>query len=326
MFVLALFVIIIIHQLCSLLIPYFNSYIQKKTTITQKAFPKIWQETMSVLQDQCPHKPFEVVKSIIETEYNQPLSSIFETFDETPIGAASIGQVHRATLKNGQKVVVKIQYPEVERLFRGDVRTIKMFAQLAQPVHVPALNEVEKQFMTEFDYVREAEQMNQVRENLQRGSSGRGRGVGEKLKVDVKVPLAYTDLCTKSILVMEELEGEKLADALKNDMERHAARLGMTLDELQKKAEEENQAKDGPTAKEFDQYIRLLDSKRRLTNASAALYNLTVGWLPGFQKREYESRSTLPLNQAKIVDDLIYVHGHEVLVDGYFNGELWIIL
>ena len=78
----------------------------------------------------------------------------------------------------------------------------------------------------------------------------------------------------------------------------------------------------GPSAFEFDQYIRLLDSKRRIGNLYAALYNVTVGWLPGFQKREYESRNTLPLNHAKIVDDLIYVHGHEVLVDGYFNGTL----
>ena len=90
---------------------------------------------MSVLQDQCPYKPFPIIRRIIEEEYNQPLEDIFETFDPTPIGSASIGQVHRATLKGrgGQKVVVKVQYPEVERLFRGDVRTIKMFAQVAQP-------------------------------------------------------------------------------------------------------------------------------------------------------------------------------------------------
>ncbi len=236
------------------------------------------------------------------------MEEVFATFNESPIGAASIGQVHKATLHNGQKVVVKIQYPEVERLFRGDVRTIKMFAQLAQPVHVPALNEVEKQFMTEFDYVREAEQMNRIRENLLKSA------------LDVKVPFAYTELCTKSILVMEELEGAKLADALKDDMERHAARMGVSLEELEGKAEKENRMKNGPTAIEFDQYIRLLDSKRRMDNATAALYNVTVGWLPGFQKKEYKSRSTLPLNHAKIVDDLIYVHGHEVLVDGYFNG------
>ena len=66
------------------------------------AFPKIWQHTLSVLQDQCPHKEFAVVRSIIEEDMQKPLTEIFEKFDESPIGAASIGQVHRATLKNGQ--------------------------------------------------------------------------------------------------------------------------------------------------------------------------------------------------------------------------------
>ena len=97
---------------------------------------------MSVLQDQCPHKPFPIIRQIIQEEYNNtPMEDIFESFDPTPIGSASIGQVHRATLRpkycNGKNrnrnVVVKVQYPEVERVFRGDVRTIKMFAQVAQP-------------------------------------------------------------------------------------------------------------------------------------------------------------------------------------------------
>ncbi len=65
------------------------------------AFPKIWQDTMSVLQDECPSQPFEVVKSIVESEYGKSINDVFETFEEKPIGAASIGQVHRATLKDG---------------------------------------------------------------------------------------------------------------------------------------------------------------------------------------------------------------------------------
>lgn len=65
------------------------------------AFPKIWQDTMSVLQDECPSQPFEVVKSIVESEYGKSIHDVFETFEEKPIGAASIGQVHRATLKDG---------------------------------------------------------------------------------------------------------------------------------------------------------------------------------------------------------------------------------
>jgi len=123
------------------------------------AFPLIWQETMAPLQDECPVRPFSVVKSIIESEYGKSMNEVFASFEETPLGAASIGQVHRATLKDGTNVVVKVMYPGVEDVFRGDVRTIKMFCQLAQPVHVPPLIEIEKQFMTEFDYRRESEQL-----------------------------------------------------------------------------------------------------------------------------------------------------------------------
>ena len=111
-------------------------------------FPRIWQERMSILQDQCPSKSFPVVKSIIEADYGKPLGDVFASFEEAPIGAASIGQVHRATLHTGESIVVKVSYPEVEQVFRGDVRTIKMFSQVAQPVHVPPLIEIEKQFMT----------------------------------------------------------------------------------------------------------------------------------------------------------------------------------
>lgn len=67
------------------------------------AFPKIWQDTLSVLQDQCPSKEFGVIKEIIESEYGKTLDQVFSTFDPTPIGAASIGQVHKATLLDGTK-------------------------------------------------------------------------------------------------------------------------------------------------------------------------------------------------------------------------------
>ena len=97
------------------------------------AFPPIWQETMSPLQDECPARPFDVVKSIVESEFGKDLNEMFSSFEETPIGAASIGQVHRATLKDGSQVVVKVMYPGVEDVFRGDVRTIKMFCEVAQP-------------------------------------------------------------------------------------------------------------------------------------------------------------------------------------------------
>jgi predicted unusual protein kinase regulating ubiquinone biosynthesis (AarF/ABC1/UbiB family) len=63
------------------------------------AFPKIWQDTMSVLQDQVPPQEFSVIKKIVESELD--FDKVFATFEETPIGSAAIGQVHRATLRDG---------------------------------------------------------------------------------------------------------------------------------------------------------------------------------------------------------------------------------
>uniref|UniRef100_A0A7S2EI95 ABC1 atypical kinase-like domain-containing protein n=1 Tax=Ditylum brightwellii TaxID=49249 RepID=A0A7S2EI95_9STRA len=286
------------------------------------AFPRIWQDTMSVLQDQCPHKDLDTVREIIESDMNKKMEEIFSSFDPEPIGAASIGQVHRAKLIDGRPVVVKIMYPEVERIFRGDVRTIKMFAQIAQPVHVPPLIEIEKQFMKEFDYTQESAQQIKVRENLMKA------GLASGPNAICTVPKAYPELCTKRVLVMDELKGEKLAVGLRKDMERHAARAGLSpeqfrQEEEKKERELKNQGlvKRGPSSEEYDKYIRILDGKRKMENAGKAAYNYTLGWLPGKEWKDYELRDTLPINHAKMVDDLIYIHGHEVLVDGYFNGD-----
>lgn len=277
------------------------------------AFPPIWQETMAPLQDECPSRPFEVVKSIVESEFGKNLNDIFATFEETPIGAASIGQVHRATLKDGTKVVVKVMYPGVEDVFRGDVRTIKMFAQVAQPVHVPPLIEIEKQFMTEFDYRREAEQLDKVRKNM---VSADISGDASKL---CAIPTPHLDLCTKRVLVMEELKGNKLVDELKKDMQRQMARVDKSLEKFGDEKEMENSfskefelGENGPTAEEYDTFIKLLDAKRRATNAYSALYNLSVGWLPGVKKRDYQGKSSLPINHARLIDELLYIHGHQV--------------
>ncbi len=169
--------------------------------------------------------------------------------------------------------------------------------------------------MTEFDYVQEAKQMNRVRKNLLKCDGGLLNP-----NIHISVPEAFTDLCTHRVLVMEELEGEKLADALRKDMERHAKRKGMTLEEFEKEEmlklrklkQEGSVSINGPSSEEYERYIRLLNSKRKLSNAAALVHNWTLGFLPGFQYRPYESRSTLPINHAKVIDDLIYIHGHEV--------------
>lgn len=286
------------------------------------AFPPIWQDTMAPLQDECPARPFEVVKSIIELDFGKDLYDIFSTFEETPIGAASIGQVHRATLRDGSRVVVKVMYPGVEDVFRGDVRTIKMFCEVAQPVHVPPLIEIEKQFMTEFDYRRESEQLDKVRKNMVAANIS-----GDSSRLCM-IPKPCLDLCTKRVLVMEELKGDKLVVELKKDMKRQMARMNKSLEKFgDEKTMEKSFTKEftlgenGPTAQEYETFIKLLDAKRRASNLYAALYNVSVGWLPGMKKKDYEGKSSLPINHAKLVDELLYIHGHQILVDGCFNGE-----
>ena len=94
---------------------------------------------------------------MIEKEFGKPLEEIFSEFNPQPVGAATIGQAHEARLKGSNKaVIVKIQYPEVRRLFGLDFSTLKKFVRLAQPEHAPLFDEFEKAFQVEFDFRREA--------------------------------------------------------------------------------------------------------------------------------------------------------------------------
>lgn len=300
------------------------------------AFPKIWQDTMSILQDNCPAKDFHVVKSIVDHEIKHShignsMEDVFLSFDEKPIGAASIGQVHRAVLRTGERVVVKIMYPDVERLFRGDVRTIKMFAKIAQPVHVPGLEAVEKQFQGEFDYRREARQMETIRNNLiQAGFIENGLCM---------VPSPYLDLCTKRMLVMEELKGEKLAVALTKNVQKVSTHLGITPEQLlsyQKDIKIESsspspippevntndKANTSLPSQDYEQYIQMLDKYRKMNNWRSFLYNYTIyWWKPGAEWIDYDDISYLPINHAQMIDNLLMIQGHQVLVNGYFNAD-----
>jgi aarF domain-containing kinase len=127
---------------------------------------------------------------------------------------------------------------------------------------------------------------------------------------------------------MEELIGDKIQVELKKDMERNAKRLGMTLQELVADIDEKvaiakarGEQFQGPTAQEYDRYIAAAKKQRIAENTWAMLYNATIGWMPGVKSRQPVPKCALPINHAKLVDDLIFVHGHEVCVDGKFNGN-----
>lgn len=275
------------------------------------AFPLIWQETMQPLQDQVPAMEFRVIESILDEEMPN-WRDLFESIDPNPIGSASIGQVHKAVLRStGEHVVVKVCYPHVERLLRGDVRTMTLFCKIAQPVHVPALQEIEHQFQTEFDYRQEAINMDTVRQNMR------------KANMPCVVPKPLLALCTKRVLVMEELPGEKLATALKREIEQQASLAGKSVKEYVQEQERYLEESKSPfvSSHQYSVWIGMEDIKRRWHNIRARTHNMTIGWLPGQAWMDYRDRSTLPLNHAQLVDDVIRIHGQQVLVDGFLNGD-----
>ena len=262
--------------------------------------PPYWQRVFEPMLDAVPPKPFAQVRATVEEELGCPLEAVYSTFDPTPLASASIGQVHRATLAgSGARVVVKVMYPEVEARFRGDIASAKAFVAWALPEHLPPLTEIEKQFANEFDYRRESAQLARVRANLAAAFPA------------VLVPEPLPALCTKRLLTMSEVPVcEKLATALRRDLEAAAAAAGRPLAELVEEDRALNEAalargelRCGLSAPAMDAVI-----------AAAQWRNWWGGWVGA-------PRVRVPLNHARLVDQLLEVHGHEVLVDGYLNGD-----
>jgi aarF domain-containing kinase len=105
---------------------FLTTYIELAQTCVGTGYlPDEYSDKFEVLLDQCPSRGMDVIAKVFEQDVGCTLDDAFATFDTTPIGAGSIGQVHRATLKgSGKPVVVKIQYPGVEEYFHLDFQTM----------------------------------------------------------------------------------------------------------------------------------------------------------------------------------------------------------
>jgi predicted unusual protein kinase regulating ubiquinone biosynthesis (AarF/ABC1/UbiB family) len=175
--------------------------------------PQEITKELSGLQDEVPPEKFDDIRQIAEAELGAPLSEKFESFDETPLAAASLGQVHRARLcvkdTTGDfcNVVVKIQRPFIDRLIEVDLSALRRFGgwlqhykPVAKRVNVPALV---KEFSTitraEVDYIAEGHNAETFTENFK----------------DVKrvhVPRVVWSHTTKKVLVLEDVFAIKITD------------------------------------------------------------------------------------------------------------------
>jgi ubiquinone biosynthesis protein len=154
------------------------------------------------LQDDVPRVPFADIAERIEEELGAPPHEIYATFDEEPLAAASIGQVHRATLEDGRRVVVKVQRPGVAEQMALDIDIMERQSQsagkrlsIARDLDVPG---VAARFLdalrSELDYMREARNMEMFRDAFEEADN-------------VTIPWVDWEHTTPRVLTMEELEG-----------------------------------------------------------------------------------------------------------------------
>lgn len=154
------------------------------------------------LFSQAPKLPYEEVAAVVREELGAAPEDIFASFTREPLAAASLAQVHLATLKSGEQVVVKIQYPGVAAALEADLRNIES---LLKTVGMGGalldgkeyIAELRTEIAGELDYRRELSFLEQFRTFLARWP-------------DVVVPRAYPELCTGRVLVLELLEGPTL--------------------------------------------------------------------------------------------------------------------
>ncbi len=125
-------------------------------------FPPEVATALEKLQKDAPPMPYVQIRTQVERELKAPINELFTEFEEVPFAAASIGQVHRATLPSGQKVVVKVQYPDVDENCDSDLKQVRMALKIAGVLNMSRelqdqlFNEIRQSLHDELDYTKEA--------------------------------------------------------------------------------------------------------------------------------------------------------------------------
>lgn len=160
--------------------------------------------------------PFPSVEArrIIEEDLKAPIDRIFTSFDDRPVAAASIAQVHRAELPDGSEVMVKVQRPHIDRTIERDISIMRWLAELIvarvpemAPYDIPGIvDEFARTIRRELDFFIEASNAVQLRKNFESSAV-------------LYVPRVFTDISSKRILVMETIEGIRIDEYTRLDRE-----------------------------------------------------------------------------------------------------------
>lgn len=168
--------------------------------------PPEYIEALEGLQDDVEPFSFDQVEAIIETELRGRISKLFDTFEQQPLAAASLGQVHRATLRDGREVVVKVQRPGLRDVMLADLEIFEEIATFLEKHSQVALKmnmtqtvqQVRRTFLAELSYLQEAHNTDIIRENLSEFP-------------EIQIPSVIHDYTTDRILTTELAAGKKVS-------------------------------------------------------------------------------------------------------------------
>jgi ubiquinone biosynthesis protein len=171
-------------------------------------------DELAKLQDEVPPFSGDIAVELIERELNRPITDLFESFNREPLASASIGQVHRATLKDGREVAVKVQRPDIDETINVDLEILHNMARLAEnnikqfrylnPTGI--VTEFERSIREELDYNRERLNLERFCKMFEHDST-------------VFVPKACKEYSNKRIFTMEYIEGTKISRISAEDLE-----------------------------------------------------------------------------------------------------------
>jgi ubiquinone biosynthesis protein len=168
--------------------------------------PPGYARALEQLQDKVPPFPVEEAERTIREDLGKGVDELFVRFDETPMASASIAQVHRAKLKSGEDVVVKIRRPGIQEILELDIIILHDLAELLE-TYVPEarrfdpqgmVDEFERTSRREIDFTTEAANLHVFRHNFAHVP-------------DIYIPRVYEDLCTSRVLVTEYIHGTKIS-------------------------------------------------------------------------------------------------------------------
>jgi aarF domain-containing kinase len=162
--------------------------------------PKEITQVLAQLQDSARPQGLEYVLKVIREE----IGDVFESVEEIPVGAASLAQVHRAKMKSGEWVAVKVQYPGLESIVHADLNTMSWIAFIAAKTFLKAdftwmVTEFKESLLSELDFEQEAKRAERVAENLKEDKC-------------FYVPRVFHNLSSKKVLTMEFVEGCKVSE------------------------------------------------------------------------------------------------------------------